>query len=107
MQSFSPEEITDTSVKKIEAQLDERAKLITRMWTFYNTVTADDCAGISGQGQRVQYTHKHQSAKVKGGSPPKDYTAVEVLVDFRKAMDSSKFEDAIPLYFSLKRMIGW
>jgi hypothetical protein len=74
---------------------------------FAKTVTAKDCAGISGQGAKVQFTHLHNSMKQKGGHAPKDYTAVEMLVDFKSHLQKAEYDEAMPLYFGLRRMLGW
>lgn len=74
---------------------------------FAKTITAEDCAGLTGQSEKTQYKNKHKSRKIKGGSPPKDYTAVEMLIDFKQAMKEQNFEEAVPLYYSLKRLLGY
>lgn len=93
--------------KRVQEQLNRRARLISNMHRFAKEIKASDCAGISGQGQKVQYTHQHNSMKQKGGHAPKDYTAVEMLVDLQKALEAKSYEEAMPLYFGLRRMLGW
>jgi len=82
-------------------------KLINRMWVFFKEVKASDCAGLAGQGPKTEYTHLHRNIKKKGGKPPADYTAVEMMIDFKLEMGRHNYDDAIPLYYSLKRMLNW
>lgn len=83
----------------------KRVLLIRRMWKFYYNTTAADCAGLTGQGEKVQYTHDHKAYKRKGGKPPADYSAVEELIDFKLHMDRSEFDEAMAIYHPLKRLL--
>lgn len=103
---FEPDQ-PDKIKKRVEEQLNRRARLITNMHRFSKQITSADCAGISGQGEKVQYTQVHKDMKRKGGHSPKDYTAVEMLIDFRAALEKADYEEAMPLYFGLRRMLGW
>ena len=98
---------TQAQEDRVKAHLERRARTIRHMVEFSKIIKASDCAGISGQGDKVQFTHLHDSMKQKGGHAPKDYTAVEMLVDFKAALLQGKYDEAIPLYFGLRRMLGW
>lgn len=81
-------------------------KLINRMWKLYNSVTAEDCAGLSGQGEHTQYKKPSRNLKQKSsGKQPADYNAVECLVDFKAAMDKNNYAEAVPFYFHLRRFL--
>lgn len=97
--------MTDTTQE--EKVAIRRQQLINRMWAFHDRVRPEDCAGLTGQGEKVQYKHKHKSIKRHGGKPPADYTAVELLIDFKIAMKAKSYEEAIPVYYQLKRMLNW
>lgn len=84
----------------------KRGKLVRRIERFLSTITASDCAGLTGQGEKVQYTHSHKSMKFKGGKPPADYSAVEMLIDLRIEYNRQNIDDAIPLYYALRRMLN-
>lgn len=107
MKSYNPTADRHNTDLKVKRGLDRRQRLINNMHKFATEVTASDCAGISGQGQKVEYKNVHKSMKKKGGSPPKDYTAVEMLIDFKAAMKAAQYDEARPLYFGLRRMLGW
>lgn len=85
----------------------KRKSRLESMWKFYREVSAKDCAGLRPLSEKVQYVHEHKSMKLKGGRPPRDYDAVELLVDFKKAMDNDNLDEAIPLYYILKRWLNW
>lgn len=91
-----------------ETKLAVSQKLINKMWRFNQLVKTEDCAGITGHEEPTQYTEKHKSLKRKAsGKQPADYNAVELLVDFRAAMNAGNYEEAVPLYFHLRRMLNW
>jgi hypothetical protein len=90
---------------EVAQKLSRQQALIGRMISFSNAVKASDFAGLSGSGEKVQYTHVHKSMKVKGGSPPRDYDAVEMMIDFQSAISQQNYDQAIPLYYSLKRLL--
>lgn len=91
----------------IEKLAKKRERLIGRMQKFAREVKAEDCAGLAGQGPRTEYKHQHKSMKRKGGKPPADYTAVEMLIDLQIELKRNNFDDAIPLYYALKRMLNY
>ncbi len=65
-------------------------------------------AGISVQRleDRTQYKHKHKSIKRKGGSPPIDFSIVEMKVDLERAIREGNTEAVRTLYFKLNRIIN-
>jgi hypothetical protein len=74
---------------------------------FLQKVTVDDLAGlVTPVEDRVQYRHSHKGIKRKGGKPPKDYLAVEVLTDLRQHFQRGELDEALPLYYQLKRLMG-
>ena len=85
----------------------ELLRLVRRMRRFSRRVTVEDCAGISRGGEKTQYLHRHRNLKYSSGKPPVDYTAVELLVDFRAALSQESYYEAAQLYFQLKRLLGW
>jgi hypothetical protein len=86
----------------------KRARLIRHMEKFAREVKASDCADLKGDPrEKTQYTHSHKALKLKGGHPPRDYTAVELLIDFKIEMNKENYDQAIPLYFQLIRLLKW
>jgi hypothetical protein len=99
-----PEGKTEQDLRVIRS-IQRRNRMIEWMHLFNSSISAKDFAGLVGNGEKVQYTCMHKSMKVKGGRPPMDYTAIEMLVDFRHALRSGFYEDAIPLYYSLRKLL--
>ena len=65
--------------------------------------------------ERTQYKHPARVRKTKGGTPPIDYTVVELARDLELAIRRAEGElgegenpiaDAIPLYFQIKRIMN-
>jgi hypothetical protein len=105
---FSTTPLFDTSPDlpfDVQKSLERRSALLDRMRRFAQSVSANDFAELTGQGEKVQYNNVHKSMKTKGGKPPFVYTAVEMLVDFQRAMSKDLFDEALPLYYSLKRLL--
>ena len=98
---------TTTSGEEVPRSVKRFQRLIRHMHEFNSLVKTEDCAGLSGRGEKVQYKHQHKSMKYKGGNPPRDYSAVEMLIDFRRYMSLANYQEAIPLYYSLRRMLNW
>ncbi len=83
-------------------------RLIRRIRRFAGEVTSEDCAGLVPTGEPIRYLHPlERPHKHHGGNPPRDYTAVEILVDLQAAVQKDNFEEAIPLYYRLRRMLNW
>jgi hypothetical protein len=104
----SPKEPTEEQLKKkLEEAEKQRLRRISAMERFARTLSADDFAGISSQSEKIQYTHIHKARKRKGGSPPRDYYGVEILIDFRQALEQQNYVEALTLYYQIRRMLGY
>jgi len=107
MKSFLPDQPEDPAVKRIIEALEKQQRRIDGMKRFIESTKATDFANLQSQTERTQYVHDHKAMKRKGGSPPKDFTAIEMFVDLQRAVDDEKYTEALPLYFALKKMLGY
>lgn len=98
---------TTTQDEILEKQHQERLRRISAMERFVARLTTDDLVSITPISEKIQFKHVHKSMKKKGGSPPKDYTAVEIKCDLEIALKTNNYEEALPLYYTLKRMLGY
>ena len=74
--TLTPEEIKELKRIRLREMWRERALLLLKK------IDCSDLAGVTPPGERIQYETKERSRiKVKGGSPPIDYSGVEALVD--------------------------
>lgn len=59
--------------------------------------------------QRTQYKHKpSKTYKRKGGKPPVEYTATELMIDLERAIDDEEpdLDVVATYYFPLARLVG-
>lgn len=75
-----------------------------KITAFISSLRPDDLAGIGPITEKTQYRGQGRSSR-KGGSPPKDYLAVEALIDLREALSRNIYE-ALPHYYWLKRVLN-
>lgn len=95
------------NTKDLEQRAEQaRQEFLGRMALFTLSVSAADFAGISGKREKIEYTEKHKSQKVKGGRPPIDYSAVEDFVDLQRAIAAGDVDAAAPIYFRLRRLLN-
>ena len=107
MQSFLPDPPEDLIKKRVADALEKHRRRIQSMKHFVRTTKATDFANLQSLTERTQYVHDHKAMKRKGGSPPKDFTAIEMFVDLQRAVEADLLDEALPLYFQLKKMLGY
>lgn len=83
---------------------DSWTRLCQRMHELCNQLSATDFAGIQPQREKTQYTHSHKQIKRKGGRPPIDYSAVEHFVDLQLHLSRGEYNQALPLYYYIRRL---
>lgn len=83
-----------------------RARLINKMYQFVNTHSAADFGGLAPPREQTQYKHSNRSTiKKKGGNPPADFFYVEEFIDLQLHLEALEYDEAIPLYFKLRRLV--
>lgn len=53
------------------------------------------------------YTHPSQGRKVKGGSPPIEFSAVETKVDLERALEQEDWPAVATQYYRLRRLLNF
>ena len=80
-------------------------KLITRMNRWRKKTKAAQFGGVALDIEKTEYKKKGKNMKRKGGKPPIDFRLVEDFVDFQIALDNEEYDQAVPLFFKLKRIV--
>lgn len=82
--------------------------MLARMTWLANHLTSEDLANLSYREEKPIYLGPQRaSGGYKGGKPPVDYQAVEVLVDFQAALREGQYEAAIGPYYQLIRLTNF
>ena len=97
--------ISTGSINSGEDRPDPLAKLYSKISQFATTHSAVDFAGCSPSGEKTQYTHSSKMMKTKGGTPPKDYSLAEDLIDLQRFVRIGDYTSALPYYFRLSRYV--
>lgn len=79
-------------------------KLIRRMRAFARDLNSEDLVLLNPYVEKVEYKYVHKDMKKKGGTPPRDYTAVESLIDLRSHLSRGEYQKALPVYYYLRRI---
>lgn len=76
-----------------------------QMIEFIRELRVEDLSGIKvpAEANPVKGERSRVSGH-KGGKPPVDYSAVEILVDLRSALHDGDFRSAYSMYITLKRL---
>jgi len=80
-------------------------RIIGRMRQFAQMITALDLVGLAPATQKTEYKNVHKGMKRKGGSAPRDFTAVDALVDLHIHLENKEWSEAMSTYFYLKRLV--
>jgi hypothetical protein len=87
-----------------------RARLIEETYgeviaEFVQAVRVEYLAGLQVPAEHVQKLGpKTSGGTAKGGRPPIDYTAVEMLVDLRQAVKQGVWKEAYTMWIYLRRI---
>jgi hypothetical protein len=85
--------------------------LLQRIRGYVNNVRAHagELALLSPKGpdDKTQWKSKHKNLKKKGGRPPVDYSAIEMLSDLETALAERNVRQALVLYGLLNRILPY
>jgi len=101
---FPISEIANENEIEQEFLVDE--SLLRHIRKFIRTHSGGDFGGVCPPRERTQYKHAGKNMKHKGGNPPIDFFYVEEFVDLQIYVEEGDFENAIPIFFKLRRLIG-
>ena len=79
--------------------------IIEKMIQFVEKHSGGDFGGVRPPVDQTQYKKPGKAIKRKGGKPPVDYYYVEEFVDLQLMLERGEWEEAIPLYYKLKRLV--
>lgn len=99
--------LTDSVKQELEEHSRLWSKLSAKLSQFAKELDDLDLSDLGSISEKVEYKQYHKARKMKGGRPPRDYLVVEAKVDFQRFVAAGDYESALPLYYWLRRHIGF
>lgn len=99
--------IPDSVKQELEEHSRLWSKLSEKLSQFAKELDELDLSDLGSISEKVEYKQYHKARKMKGGRPPRDYLVVEAKVDFQRMVSEGKYDEALPLYYYLRKHLGF